>query len=61
MQNHMRETVDQGMAELQTKQGTNGLPPAPASATAPPVVAAIAENAPPPIREARRRLSNKPS
>jgi hypothetical protein len=48
MQNHMRETVDQGMAELQAKQGTNGLPPAPASATAPPVVAAIAENAPPP-------------
>ena len=32
MQNAMRETIDQGMAELQAKQGTGGLPAAPASA-----------------------------
>jgi hypothetical protein len=48
MQNHMRETVDQGLQELQAKQGKDGLPPAPASALTPPTTAAIAENAPPP-------------
>ena len=47
MQNHMRETVDQGLAEMQAKQGKGGLPAAPASALAPPVTAAIAESAPP--------------
>jgi hypothetical protein len=48
MQNHMRETIDQGLQELQAKQGQGGLPPAPQSATAPPVTALIAQNAPPP-------------
>ncbi len=48
MQNHMRETIDQGLEELQSKQGTGGLPPAPASAKAPPVDAPIAKDAPPP-------------
>ena len=32
MQNHMRETIDQGLQELQAKQGTGGLPAAPPSA-----------------------------
>jgi hypothetical protein len=48
MQNHMRETIDQGLQELQAKQGTGGLPPAPPSAKAPPVQTAFAQAAPPP-------------
>jgi hypothetical protein len=48
MQNHMRETLDQGLAEMQKKQGTGGLPAIPASANAPPVQAAYAAAAPPP-------------
>jgi hypothetical protein len=48
MQNHMRETLDAGLQELQSKQGKGGLPAAPQSATAPPVASPIAANAPPP-------------
>ena len=48
MQNHMRETIDQGLQELQAKQGTGGLPAAPPSAKAAPVNAGIAKDAPPP-------------
>jgi hypothetical protein len=48
MQNHMRETIDQGLKDLQDKQGTGGLPAAPASAQAPPVAAQYAAAAPPP-------------
>ena len=48
MQNHMRETIDQGMQELQAKQGQGGLPAAPAGTTAPPVDAGFAAGAPPP-------------
>lgn len=48
MQNHMRETIDQGMQELQAKQGKGGLPAAPPSATAAPVQTAFAQAAPPP-------------
>jgi hypothetical protein len=48
MQNHMRETIDQGLQELQSKQGSGGLPAAPASAKAAPVDASIAKDAPPP-------------
>ncbi len=51
MQNHMRETIDAGMLELQKKQGTGGLPPAPASALAPPNESVLALNAPPPPPE----------
>jgi hypothetical protein len=29
MQNHMRDSIDRGMEELQQKQGTGGLPAAP--------------------------------
>jgi len=47
MQNHMRETVDQGLADLQTKQGKGGLPAAPPSAMAPPTMTAFAQEAPP--------------
>ncbi len=48
MQNHMRETIDRGMEELQQKQGKGGIPAAPPSATAPPTTAAFAAVAPPP-------------
>ena len=48
MQNHMRETIDQGMTELQQKQGTGGLPALPASANTPPAPAPFAAIAPPP-------------
>jgi len=47
MQNHMRETIDQGLQELQTKQGTGGLPAAPPSARAAATDAPIAKDAPP--------------
>jgi hypothetical protein len=51
MQNHMRETIDAGMQELQKKQGQGGLPAAPAAAKAAPVESAMASAAPPPPPE----------
>ena len=48
MQNHMRETIDQGLQDLQAKQGTGGLPAAPPSAAGPTAPAAFASAAPPP-------------
>jgi hypothetical protein len=48
MQNHMRETIDQGLGDLQSKQGQGGLPAAPPSAKAPPTQAAFVATAPPP-------------
>jgi len=51
MQNHMRETIDQGMQELQKKQGKGGLPAAPSSAKDPPKESAMALAAPPPPPE----------
>lgn len=48
MQNHMREVIDQGMAELQSKRGKGGLPAPPASANGAPVQAPFAQSAPPP-------------
>ena len=47
MQNHMRELIDQGMADLQTKQGKGGLPPLPTSAIAAPAKAPFVAAAPP--------------
>jgi len=51
MQNHMRETIDAGMQELQKKQGQGGLPAAPAAAAAPPKESPMAALAPPPPPE----------
>jgi hypothetical protein len=48
IQNHMRETIDQGLQDLQARQGKGGLPPAPASAQAPPTATEFASIAPPP-------------
>ncbi|MGO9317251.1 MAG: hypothetical protein ACLPXT_16255 [Terracidiphilus sp.] len=47
MQNHMRELIDQGLQELQSKQGQGGIPQAPPSAQAQPAPAQYAEVAPP--------------
>ena len=48
MQNHMRETIDQGLKDLQDKQGSGGVPALPPSASAPPVQSQYAAAAPPP-------------
>jgi len=47
MQNHLRETIDQGLQDLQAKQGKGGLPAAPPAAQAPPTPSDFAQIAPP--------------
>jgi hypothetical protein len=59
MQNHMRETIDTGMGDLQSKQGKGGLPAAPPSATAAPVQAAFAVGAPPPDTTASTEIATQ--
>jgi hypothetical protein len=59
MQNHMRETIDAGMGDLQAKQGKGGLPPAPPSAQAAPVPAAVAAAAPPPDTNAAAEITEQ--
>jgi len=48
MQNQMQATLDQGLANLQSRQGQNGLPAEPPAAARPAVDAAYAKAAPPP-------------
>jgi hypothetical protein len=48
MQNHMHETLDQGLSDLQQQQGQGGLPAAPPVASRPPVEAPYSQAAPPP-------------
>jgi hypothetical protein len=48
MQNHVRETLDDGMTQLQHDQGQGGLPAAPPTAIGQPMPAAFAADAPPP-------------
>jgi hypothetical protein len=57
MQNHMRETIDQGLGELQAKGGKGGLPALPPSAAAPPKKAAFAADAPPPDATASTQIN----
>jgi hypothetical protein len=59
MQNHMRETIDTGMGDLQSKQGKGGLPAAPPSATAAPVAAAFTAGAPPPDTTASTEIASQ--
>ena len=59
MQNGMRQTIDQGMAQLQEKQGQGGLPPIPASAKAPPTETAFAKIAPPPPPDGAQQISQE--
>jgi hypothetical protein len=61
MQNHLRETIDQGIAELQSKQGTGGLPAAPVQARGATVKAAFAADAPPPDANAGQDISAQAS
>jgi hypothetical protein len=57
MQNHMRETIDAGLGELQAKGGKGGLPALPPSAAAPPKKAAFAMDAPPPDATAATQIN----
>ncbi len=59
MQNHMRETIDQGMGELKKKQGQSGMPALPASASGEPVKANFASAAPPPDQNAATEISQQ--
>jgi hypothetical protein len=59
MQNHMRETLDQGLADLQKKQGQGGIPAAPASVLAPAQPTAFAQSAPPPDPNVKVELSQE--
>jgi hypothetical protein len=59
MQNHMRETIDQGMSDLQTKQSKGGLPALPPSANAPPEKAPFAADAPGPDPEAAKEIAQQ--
>ena len=48
MQNHMRQTIDSGLGNLQTNAGKGGLPAVPVAAKAAPTPAPFAMLAPPP-------------
>ena len=57
MQNHLRETIDQGLGEVQSHPG--GLPALPESAQAAPVVAPFAAIAPPPDPNAAAEINGQ--
>ncbi len=59
MQNHMRETIGQGMQELKEKAGKGGLPAAPAGANAPTTPSAMASAAPPPDTNVQAELNEQ--
>jgi len=59
MQNHMRETVDQGMAEMQANQGQHGLPAVPADGAGAPTQAGYAQVAPPTDANAANEISQQ--
>jgi hypothetical protein len=59
MQNHMRETIGQGMQELKEKAGKGGLPAAPAGANAPTTPSAMAAAAPPPDPNVQAELNEQ--
>jgi hypothetical protein len=59
MQNHMRETIDQGLGELQTKQGQGGLPALPPAAQGAPVKAEFAASAPPPEADVAAQIKEQ--
>lgn len=59
MQNHMREVIDQGMGELQTRQGKGGLPALPAAAAGPTVNASFTSAAPPPDTNAAAEINQQ--
>lgn len=59
MQNQMRETIDQGLQELQAKQGSDGIPTLPPSAQGQPAPAEYAAAAPPPDPDAAAEIQQQ--
>jgi hypothetical protein len=59
MQNHMRETIDQGLQELQAKQGKNGLPALPSTVPTQTTQAPYAAIAPPPDPNAATEIQQQ--
>jgi len=59
MQNHMRETIDAGLGDLQKKQGQGGLPSAPPSTLAAATPAAFAAGAPGPDTTAGDQIAQQ--
>jgi hypothetical protein len=59
MQNHMRESIDQGLQQLQAKQGRGGIPAIPSSASAQPTTATYASIAPPPDPNAAEEIQRQ--
>jgi hypothetical protein len=57
--NQMRESVNQGMGELQTNAGRNGMPNLPRGAATPAVTASFAQSAPPPDRQIAAELQQQ--
>lgn len=61
MHNHLLESVDDGLAELQKKGGKGGLPAPPASAAGSPVKAEFAADAPPADVDAGKEIAQQAS
>ena len=61
MHNHMRQSVDDGLSDLQNKQGQGGLPAAPESATGAKTEAPFAAGAPPPDTSAGIEIAQQAS
>ena len=59
MQNRMRETLDQGLSDLQSGQGQSGIPTAPPAARTAPVQSPYAAAAPPPDANVASELSQQ--
>jgi hypothetical protein len=59
MQNHMRETIGQGMGDLKAKQGKGGIPALPVSASGMPMIASFAMDAPPPDATASQQIAQQ--
>ena len=59
MQNSLRQTLHQGMDELQQNQGKDGLPQLPAAAATPPTPTSYAKLAPPPDPDAAAELQQQ--
>jgi hypothetical protein len=58
-ENYLRQTIELGMADLQSKQGTGNLPPAPPAARGALVNASFATNAPPPDPNAESQITEQ--
>jgi hypothetical protein len=59
MQNHMRETIDQGLQELQNKQGKDGIPAMPSSVPTQATPAPYDAIAPPPDPDAAAEIQQQ--